>query len=372
MVMATAFAWSACARIDVGSLEPGQSGDVDLTDASTLARLGVPEPAIEWQRPIDRLTYAGTGRAPSDTEVALVTQVIDDVPTALLAKTDVRWIIRSGPGTTVRPDHPDAVASAVGPDIYLLDRAFTLSEGGSTRYDLARAVVHEIVHIAQFQTMSENYLNALLDGDLSQLNPVDGSLLVRDFADATGWENRGSDLQPQWERPGPASSPYGASSPGEDMAEAVALVVLGLEAFVPNAHVDWVERWVGAPADTLAIGQPWAPTGAVEVLSATPLYDTTSVASAQGSLTHAELLYFQLADPSTRGDIIATSVEEHLRSRVMSGSFRRLDDDNVPRWGGRFVGPSGRLWWVELWDFPNATSTTGGPPGPILVYVALW
>ena len=49
-----------------------------------------------------------------------------------------------------------------------------------------------------------------------------GSLLILDFADATGWENQanGSAL-PQWRLPGStsAATPYGRTNPAEDMAE---------------------------------------------------------------------------------------------------------------------------------------------------------
>lgn len=373
LILSVTLLAAACGGVDVGSIEPGQASDVDLTDASTLARLGIPEPSIDWQRSIERLTYTGSGAAPSEAEVGLVRAVIEDVPLALWEKADVRWVVRGGPGALARPNHPDAVAFAVGPDVYLLDNVFALSDGGSTRYDLSRAVVHELVHVAQFQTMSADYLAAAFDGRLDQLDPVDGSVVVREFATATGWTDASSDpLRPSWSLAGPAASPYGATGPGEDMAESVAMVVLGLEALIPSAHVDWVESWLGTQADSLSIGQPWAPVGSVEVLSTQPLYDADAVAAARGSLPHAEPLYFQLPDGSSRGEIIASSVEDRLRERVMSGSLDRLDDEFVPRWGGTFIGPSGRLWWVELWDFANAAPGTTGPTGPVLVYVALW
>jgi len=356
----------------VGEVE---TGAVELLDTTTLARLGVPEPAIDWERSIDRLRYVGAGRAPSDAEVGLVRQVIDDMPTSLLASTEVRWVVRSSEVTGARPNHPTAVAFAVGPDIYLLDRAFGLSEGGSTRFDLARAVAHELVHVAQFGSLETGYVEAALDGQLAQLDPIAGSALAAAFAEETGWALTSTDpLARTWALNAgvTAASAYGATSPGEDMAEAVALVVLGLADLVPPDRVRWVEGWLGAPADALAIGQPWVPAGSTEVLSADPLYDTEAVAAVRGALTHEEPLYFELARDVEPSEELAETIESRLRSRVLAGSMDRIPDDRVPRFGGRFNRPDGTMWWVELWDFRERAVGVTGPSTPILVYVALW
>ena len=346
----------------------------ELSDPDFLARLGVPDPTIDWERGVDRLRYVGEGSAPLDSEVGLVRQVIDDMPTVLLAQLDVRWVVRATNTSLARPQHPTAVAYAVGPDIYLLDRAFTLSDGGSTRNDLARAVAHELAHVAQFQTLSSGYISAALAGGVSRINPTDGSSLVADFADATGWINTSVDpLRPQWSlgSGSTASSAYGATDPGEDMAEAVALMVVGLADLVPDVRVRWVESWLGINSDALALGQPWAPEGSIEVLSDDPLYDTQAVASLQGSLSHAEPLYFRLPRDVAPPDQLIDEIESQLRTRVMSGTLEPLGDERVPRYGGRFSRPDGTMWWIELWDFRDAATNTG-LDSPILVYVAIW
>ena len=164
LLVAGMVALGACSGPELEIRNPDETENIDLADPALLARLGVPEPNIEWQRSIDRLSYAGSGSAPLEAEVDLVARVIDDIPTALFSKLDVRWVIRDTTRTAARPNHPSAVAFAIGPDIYLLDRAFALSDGGSTRYDLERAVAHELVHIAQFQTMDAAYVAAALTG----------------------------------------------------------------------------------------------------------------------------------------------------------------------------------------------------------------
>ena len=348
---------------------------IDLSAPELLVRLGVPEPTIDWERAIDRLRYAGDGSPPTDGEVSLVSRVIDGVPTALLAKIDVRYVIRATDATVTRPDHPAAVAYALGPDIYLLDRAFALSVGGSTRFDLARAVGHELVHIAQYQTMADEYVELALAGDISQVNPIDGSQLVADFAQATGWQNESDFVGlPAWKLPPgiAGSSAYGAIDPGEDMAEAIALIIMGLADLVPTDRVRWVEQWLGAPADALALGQPWAPAGSVEVLAEDPLYDTDAVAALRGSLTHVEPMYFELTAQSPSTDNLVDLVQRHLRARVMTGTLERIDNTSVPRFGGAFTRPDGTWWWVELWDFRDKAPGTMGPNAPILTYVAIW
>ena len=308
--VAVAMVVSACVPSPTATTTLGP--DLDLSDPDTLAALGISAPSIDWERSIDRLVYAGAGSPPSPEELTLVTQVIDDLPTAFLDKLDLRYVIRSGDKTATRADHPTAVAFALGPDIYLLDRTFNLSEGGSTRFDLARAVVHELVHVAQFQEMTHEYARAALDGVVTRLNPIDGSTLVAEFASATGWDNNSTDVvSPRWNlSPGEtASSSYGATNPGEDMAEAVSLVILGLADLVPDDRVRWVEQWLGAPADALALGQPWAPAGSIELITDDALYDEETVAAMQGPLGHTEALYFKLPSDVPETNDLASLVE---------------------------------------------------------------
>ena len=375
--IATLIVAGACgAAVDgTGSVDVPPGG-FDLTDASLQASLGAsPVASVQWQRMAGDVTVIGAFGQPDPDEISLIEAVARDVPAALWRQVDVRNVVRSSVAPGARTEHRDPIAYALGPDVYLLDRAFGLSSGGSSRYELARAFIHELVHVAQFSTMSDDYIAAALSGATDQVDPTIGSELVSDFASDTGWSRSGTQPTDPWTLPDDvaASSAYGRTSAGEDMAEAVSLVAVGLADLVPADRVRWVERWLGVSAPELARGRPWAPPGSVEVLSEDNLYDEASVALATRDREHAEPLYFQL--PAGLGDGVAISadINRHLLDRGLSGSIAPLDrSGSVPRFGGTFAGPGGVLWWVELWDFRHRAAGSTGPDRPILTYVAMW
>jgi len=351
------------------------SGGFDLTSEDLQAALGSPPPDdITWQRTAGELTVVGRGTTPDPDEIDLIAAVARDVPGTLWDQVALRTVVRfaDAPGTRVPHERP--IAYALGPDIYLLDRAFALSSDGSSRYELARAFVHELVHVAQFYSMSDDYVAAALAGRTEAVDPTIGSVLVAEFADATGWQPAGDSPAEGWLLPDSvaASSPYGRTSAGEDMAEAVSLVAVGLPDLVPDDRVRWVERWLGVSADRLAQGRPWAPAGSVQVLSADRLYDEDRVAAAGFDRTHIEPLYFELPAGLADADTVASQITARLLGRGMSGSLTRINDDRLRRFGGAFAGPKGLTWWVELWDFRERPAGTTGPKNPVLTYVALW
>ena len=361
-------------------------GGYDLTEDSLRSQLGSePIDDIDWQRSITGadgvgLAVVGSGTVPDAAELDLIAATVADIPSALWNQTDLRTIVRTVRAPGQRAPHAQPIAYALGPDVYLLDEALSLSDGGSTRYELARALVHELVHVAQFTTMSDEYVAAALDGRIDTVDPTLGSELVADFAASTGWTR----ANPAAEAPfGPgagwelaldvtASSEYGRTNPAEDMAEATTLVLMGRDDLVPADRVAWVETWLGESIDRLAAGRPWVPQGSAEVLSNDPLYDQDAVAALSGDRSHVEPSYFEL--PTDLGDAgtIAATVTEHLLGRGVVGTMEPIDDPRVPRLGGRFTGQHGIVWWVELWDFRLRADGTSGPSAPVLVYVAVW
>jgi hypothetical protein len=47
-------------------------------------------------------------------------------------------------------------------------------------------------------------------------------------------------------------------------------------------------------------------------------------------------------------------------------------DDRLPRYQGLFTRRDGVRYWVELWDFREATGFSSAPDVPVLTYVVLW
>ena len=347
----------------------------DLTDPDLQARLGVPEPTIDWSRRAGRVEFVGAGPPASPAETDLLAAVVAEVPTALDREAAPRWVVRASASPTGSLTHPQAVAFAFGPDIYLLDGSFELSTDGSTRFDLARAYIHELAHVAQYLALSDDYIQAALDGRLEKVDPIGGSTLIEDFAVQNGWVNGAEgELVASWELAGgvqPATA-YGATNPGEDMAESLALVMLGLSELVPADRVRWIERWLNASATELAIGRPWAPTESSIVASADQLWEADEVAALAIGFDHVEPLYFLLPADAPPAEEMADLVTARLRERLMAGELALIDDPRVPRYGGRFLRQDGSFYWVEIWDFPAADQRLGGPDQAILVYVAIW
>jgi hypothetical protein len=388
VILTTGLLAGACGGGVRGSNPPPSvpSDGFDLGDETLREQLGSGPPAdIDWRRTLTRadgaaVAVVGRGTSPDQAELSLIQSAVRDIPGRLWAHVDLRTIVRTTQAPGERAPHEQPVAYALGPDVYLLDQALTLSDDGSSRYELARALIHELVHVAQFATLADDYVAAALRGDLATVDPTVGSVLVGDFAAATGW-NRVAPDERSAEGPGAgwqlppdvaASTEYGRSNPGEDMAEAVTLVLIGRDDAASPDRIAWVEEWLGDSTDRLAAGRPWVPGGATEVLSIDPLYDESAVADLAGADRRTEPAYFELPEELGATDEIAAAVTERLLARGFAGAMTPIEDRRVPRVGGRFIGQNGIVWWVELWDFRFRAEGTSGPTSPVLAYVAVW
>jgi hypothetical protein len=346
---------------------------IDMTDPDLLARLG--SPALEdiaWKRTVRGWTLLGIEGSADPAELELIEAALDEIPDALAGVAEPRNLIRAG-----AVDDAEAIGKAVaftqGPDIYLVDRTFAPNGDSTTRFELTRALLHELAHVAQYRSLDDDYVRAALQGEVDRVDPADGSALVRSFATTVGWIDQDEDpLRSSWLLPSSIESAtdYGRTGPGEDMAEAVSLALMGRANWIPPAHARWVEQWLGATTTILARGKPWAPAGSREVLTQDPLYDEAAVTETARRFDHVEPLYFSL--PATVGahDLLAAEIQTELLNRRMSGSLARSDDERLPRYTGLFTRTDGVSMWVELWDFRVATGFQTADP--ILTYVVLW
>lgn len=336
--------------------------EIDLRDDALMARLGVDSPAeIRWLRPLDGVDLVGITPEIEPGEHDLLIDALAELPSQLGIRP--RLIIRSDRPPTAEFTDPFAVAR--GPDVWLFDATFEPDGAGMNRFTMARVLAHEFAHIAQFASLDPVVVGdvaARRSSDLSLTN----SLLVQDFVASTGWSPSGDG----WALDGPAASEYGSTTPVEDMAEAVSLIIAGLGDGLPAGHVAWVEGWLGAPADVLAEGAPWAPASAVEVVSATPLFDEARVARLAGD-GPIEVVSYELGVDAPLGPDLATLVGDRLTSRRMVGRLGRVDDPGVMRFAGRFDRSDGSILWVELWDFREESGYENVPDAAVLTYVLI-
>ena len=285
-----------------------------------------------------------------------------------------RHIVRVASLKSEDPAHVDARAFALGPDVYLIDNTFAEGDAPLTRFDLARALIHELAHVGQFRTLADDYVESALAGAITRVEPSAGSELVAEFAAQTGWTDADPEpLTVDWQLgSGQPATPYGGQDPAEDMAESVAMVALGRSDWISDDRVAWVEEWLNARASALALGKPWAPPGSREVLSASRLYDEAEVQQLAARYGHAEPLYFRLPEGLAGHRALANELQAQLGRRDLVGVMKRVDDDRLPRYSGLFSRPGGGAFWIELWDFREAVGFGAGPDTPILTYVDLW
>jgi hypothetical protein len=361
------------ATTPAGSSTTADVVDIDLNDPDVVARLGSPpfEDAV-WKRTIAGVSLLGATASADPAELELLAGAFAEVPAALLKVGLPRNLIRI---ESVGGEEAigKAVAFTKGPDIYLVDRTFAPSGDLTTRLELARALMHEIAHVAQYRSLEDAYVEAALAGEVDQVDPAAGSSLVRSFAASTGWIDQSTNpLEASWFLPSSieASSDYGRTGAGEDMAEAVSMVALGRSNWIPAAHTRWAEQWLGSGATTLASGKPWAPAGSREVLSGDALYDEAGLAGIAIRFDHVEPLYLSLPEGSAPHAELAAEIQQRLLERRLSGVLSLTEDGRLPRYAGLFTGISGVSLWVELWDFREATGFKTADP--ILTYVVLW
>lgn len=346
----------------------------DLADPVTLDRLGIDALAdVSWRRVIEGIEVVGTTARPAPAELDRLTGAISEVPDEVWAEAGLRSIVRVADlgGTTL---HPATTAYSRGPDIYFLDRTFADPAAGADRLALARILVHELAHVAQFATLEQGYVDAVLAGEITDTDTARGSQLVLEYAPAAGWtDTSGVPYAPMWVLPAARATgitEYGTTSPDEDMAEALAMVATGRAGEVSPDRVRWIEEWLGTTSARLAAGKPWLPVGAERVTFAAPAYDEAAVG--RFNVAHVEPASYLLPADQPAADDLARLIGTELRNRGMAGSLDVVDDPRLPRYGGRFLRPDGTSFWVELWDFRAGSGFGTAPPGPVLTYVLLW
>ncbi len=346
--------------------EAGGPVEIDLTDDALMARIGIDSPAeIHWLRKLPGVDLVGVTPEVIPEEHELLEAALAELPAQLVVRP--RLIIRTSRPPTV--EHEDPFAVARGPDVWVFDDTFSWDGGGVGRLTMVRVLAHEFTHIAQFEALDPVVVGEVAAGRSGDLSLVH-SLLVADFVAATGWVVD-PDSESGWRLDGAAASQYGATSPIEDMAESVALMVTGLGDGIPATHRAWVERWLGAPERVLAAGKPWAPGEAAEVLSGSPLYDVERVAQMAGE-REAEVLVYQLPSTAPPAEDLAVTVGLRLTERGLPGTLGRVDDEDVLRFAGRFDRADGTIYWVELWDFREAPGYANAPDGPTISYVIIY
>lgn len=339
---------------------------IDITDATLMARLGVSAPEeIHWLRKLPEVDMAGTTPEVVMDEHDLMASAMAELPPQLSVRP--RLIIRSANPPTA--EYADPFAVARGPDIWVFDETFRSLGDDLGRLTMARVLAHEFTHVAQFIALDPVVVGEVAAGRSSDLS-LSHSLLVQDFVAASGWEIDSS-AESGWTLTGAAATEYGATSPIEDMAEAVALVVTGSGDLVPVTHLRWVEEWLGAPERLLAAGKPWVPVGSIEVMSDTPLHDIERVEELAGDRV-VEVLTFQLPATAPPASELARGVGLRLTERQLPGTLGRVDDPDILRYAGRFDRADGTIFWVELWDFREAPGYTNTPDGPALSYVMIY
>jgi hypothetical protein len=371
----------ACGFVSPADTDPGNSAttassastEIDLRDPDLLTRLGSPPfDEISWKRTVGGVTLLGATGSADGTELELIGGALAEIPEGLAELAMPRNLIRIE-SVGGQEAIGKAVAFTKGPDIYLVDKTFAPNGDSTTRMELTRALLHELAHVAQYRSLADTYVEAALQGQVDQVDPATGSTLVHSFADAVGWIDQSTDpLQSAWLLPSsvPASSDYGRTGAGEDMAEAVSMVVLGRANWIPATHTRWVEQWLGAGATALARGKPWAPVGSREVLSRDPFYDEAALAGLTVRFDHVEPLYLNLPNGVAPHGQLVSEIQQRLLERRLSGVLNRTDDPRLPRYSGLFTRTDGVSFWVELWDFRTATGFQ--PADPILTYVMLW
>ncbi len=333
---------------------------IDLRDLATQRALGSPPPDdVVWQRPIADATVVGLTAAAEPAEIDVLTAAYSDLPETLRSIAGPRLLVRVHEIAGAEDLSP-AVTVTYGPDVYLLDRTFAGDNRTTGRLDLSYALAHELAHVAQWYALDPTYVRRVLDGELNSVRLATGSQLVRDFAAAAGWEESPTT---EWTLQGSAPTEYAATSPVEDLAETVALAVTGRADWLDDARLQWVENWLGIPAEELSAGRPWLPAGAEEILSASPLYDEAAaetIAAGRGA-THIEPSSFVIEGLDVAA--LTTELTNRLRERGLDGTLGMAAGTEFPRHQGSFVRADGVVLMVELWDLDEET---------VLTYVVIW
>jgi hypothetical protein len=342
----------------------------DLTDPATQRSLGSPEPeGIVWQRLAGDLTVVGLTAEAVPQEIDLLNAAFSDLPAGLLAAAEPRLLVRAAQAGGAE-DLAGAVTVTFGPDIYLLDRTFSNGGSPTSRCDLAYALAHELVHVAQWFSLEDAYVGRALAGDVTSIQLAAGSELVRDYAAAVGWSDASSNPdEPSWELgSGQPPTPYGLTNPAEDLADSVALAATGRTNWLDQARLNWITTWLNTSEGELSAGLPWVPEGAEEITSATPLFDERLAGdlAVERQAGHIEALSSVLTAPDAAS--VVGELESQLRRRGLQGSIMLIDESSSPRYRGTFARADGVVYMVELWETADSEDGTE----VVLTYVTIW
>jgi len=352
ILAALAIVASACALADPGTASPDILIEVEVPDR------------IDWRRSVLGIEVLGSGTEPSTDEMALLEAAITELPRSLLDFAQVRTIYRVVANDSAG-DH-EAIAFARGPDIYLTNDTFARAEG---RFELAAVLAHELTHVAQFHTLTTSDLELVsdvLDGEVYAVTQF-----VGDFALEVGWRNVGTTTSPRWVIDNPAgTTPYGATSPAEDMADTVAMITMGRASGVSPARARWTEGTLGVTARDMGSGKPFVPAGSTEVAPRSPLYDEARAARA--AAPRIEPQSFALPATSPAATQLVRSLQDELGRRGLAGRLLQTDDPQITRFSGEFIRGDGLRFLIELWDFREAPGFANAPSQPVLTYVALY
>ncbi len=321
---------------------------------------------------MDRFELVGTTASADPTEVAVLAAGISELPSA--------WSVQ--PVQLVRipilgaaAEGFEAAAEAIGPNIRLGDSTFTTQGRASHRFELARVMAHELVHVDQYDALTAEYVDLLLGGQLGEVRLWEGSSLILDFAPRVGWENTADpDALPVWDLPAGerTATVYGRTNPAEDMAESVAMAVLGRGNLLDGTRQRWVENYLGTSMGDLADGKPYIPDGAITVEAPQPLYDQSAAQLAAGPFSFEEPMYFRLDASAPSVEILALEIGDQLTRRELIGALILDNSRQVPRYAGLFERRDGVSFWVELLDFRESPNLVTGPPSVVLSYVVFW
>lgn len=178
-------------------------------------------------------------------EVEIIKRVIDRMPHELYEYRPLA-IISTKLELDYKSFNPEGIAYARGPYVYVGDETFTKdpSLDSGTYLGLQRVLMHEFVHVAQFFTIveaPEEYVSSYLEQ----------SSLTKEWIEETGWYLSNN----MWKlKSGETTTDYGKTSPIEDMADSVSLILLGRGDEISESRKAWISQWFGESIEYLLEG----------------------------------------------------------------------------------------------------------------------
>lgn len=329
---------------------PSDANDVRFTPERPLQ--------IDWVRTVAGYEISGSGRQIDLGELSLLQEAFEIMPDPVLELAQPDALFRIPRGEQV-----SSLASAFtkGSDIYITDHTFEVAQ---TPLIMKSILAHELVHVAQFQAL---VVELEASGAIPTDDAMEGSALVRDFAEAVGWQADDSGDTVVWTLSfSRGTTEYGRSSPVEDMADSLAMIVTGAEDTISASRVTWITDWLDTSLATLDRGGLWVHETGERVTSEVDLFNSVLVQT--NGIVDPVPTYYAWDEDGSSIERLTNLVRQRLRAYGWAGTLTPIVDPAVPRVGGVFsIGA--RTMWVEVWDFPHGQHVTGGPDGPLVAYV---